>query len=252
VLVVDCTAKYVISLLSGHLGGANELTLRIAEILKAQPIITTASDNLGLLAPDLIAKQNHLVIEDMKKAKDITGLLVAGEKIAFIDERNNIILPPGYTTDVEDSVGLVIVTDTLKPEVKGSNSVLRLIRKDIVLGIGCRKDYDAEKMFFIVAQVLKDRNIDIRAVRSIGTVEVKKEEKAIISLSQKLGCDLQIFTINQIEKIQHKYEGSDFVQKTIGVRAVCEPCVELAGGTLLTDKIACEGMTICVGRLEVD
>ncbi len=69
VIVIDSTGKYVISLLSGHLGGANELAEKIARVLEAEPIITTATDNLNIKAPDIIAKENNLVIEDLKKKK---------------------------------------------------------------------------------------------------------------------------------------------------------------------------------------
>jgi cobalt-precorrin 5A hydrolase len=74
VLVIDSSGKFVISLLSGHLGGANELTLEISELLNSTPVITTATDNMGVTAPDMIAKDNELVIDSLKDAKDIAAL----------------------------------------------------------------------------------------------------------------------------------------------------------------------------------
>lgn len=250
VIVIDCTGKYAISLLSGHLGGANKLTLEIAKSIGAMPIITTASDNLGFLAPDVLAKENGLEIESLAKAKTIASLLVAGNKVGFLDEESQIKLPQGYeANNLSNYKGLVYVTN--KDKIDFSNiDVLKLLRKNIILGIGCKKNYDSEKMHRQVSEVLKEYNIDKRAIKCISTVEVKRNEKAIISLSESLNCELEIWEINEIKAVQHKYIGSNFVEKTIGVRAVCEPCVELSGGEILFSKLNIEGMTLCIGKFK--
>lgn len=257
VLVIDSSGKFVISLLSGHLGGANELTLEISELLNSIPVITTATDNMGVTAPDMIAKNNELVIDSLKDAKDIAALLVDKKKVGFIDTKSKIAIPKGYTCDVESVDGLVCVTHELNGDIgqyvstrNKQLSTLKLIRKDIVLGIGCRKDFDPDKMRQTIQTLLKDSNIDERSVKAIGTVEVKKNEKAILQLVEYLGCELKIFSIEEIKKVHHKYEGSNFVEKTIGVRAVCEPSVELIGAKLITDKIKADGMTVCIGELD--
>ncbi|MBC8061189.1 MAG: cobalt-precorrin 5A hydrolase [Clostridiaceae bacterium] len=248
VIVIDCTGRFAISLLSGHLGGANKLTLEIAKSIGAMPIITTASDNLGFLAPDLLAKENGLEIQDLTKVKSIAALLVAGKKVGFLDEETRIKLPVGYeATNLNTYEGLVCVTN--KDKINLSNSqVLKLIRKNIILGIGCKKNYDSEKMLNQVCEVLREYNIDKQAIKCISTVEVKRDERAILNLSQALKCEVEIWGINEVKEVQHKYIGSDFVEKTIGVRVVCEPCVELSGGELLSAKLNIEGMTICIGR----
>jgi len=243
VLVVDILGKYVISLLSGHLGGANELGIKIAKLIKAEPIITTATDGMGIEAPDLLAKRNNLVIENLKAAKDVSALLVDGRKVAFIDEENKIKAPKGYSDDLEASRGLVYVTNK---DIK----TLYLIRKNIVLGIGCKKNYSPEIMRETVLKALKNYNLDYRSVKAVVTIELKKEEQAIVELAQNLKAEFKIFTIEDIKKVEHKYKGSDFVENNIGVRAVCEPCVELYGATLITEKLNCEGMTLCIGEVE--
>lgn len=259
VIVIDCTGKYVISLLSGHLGGANKLSIEIAKIIGAEPIITTASDNMGFTAPDMIAKEFQLQIEDLKKAKEIAALMVAGKKIGFIDDEKKITCPIGYETitleNINDFEGLVYVTNKKNLDfqkdydyINAKTVVLKLIRKNIILGIGCRKNYDSEKMLKQVLEVLEQYNIDKRAVRCISTVEVKREEAAIISLVETLKCKFEIWEIDEIREVQHKYMGSDFVEKTIGVRAVSQPCVELSGGIFLLQKFCYEGMTLSIGE----
>jgi cobalt-precorrin 5A hydrolase len=250
VLVVDSFGRFVISVLSGHLGGANELTVRVAEVLGAEPVITTATDYLGVAAPDIIAKKNGLIIDSLKDAKDIAALLVEGKKVAFADEDGIIALPKGYTFDLNEAYGIVRITNKTNVMLQIEKDVkkLKLIRRNIILGIGCRKDYSPEKMKKIVLEKLLEYNIDYRSVKAIATVEVKKDERAVIELAEFLKAEFKVFTIEEIKKIQHNYEGSSFVEKTIGVKAVCEPCVELSGGHLLTSKISCEGMTLCIGK----
>ncbi|WP_035294248.1 cobalt-precorrin 5A hydrolase [Clostridium sp. KNHs214] len=284
VIVIDSSSKYVISLLSGHIGGANDLTIKVADIIKAQPIITTATDNLGILAPDIIAKKYNLVIEDLKKAKDVSAKLVHGEKVIFLDEEGFIKTPSGYLNleevsslnnkkvdknDKDDNEvffqlsklgfhdflkknnisGVVAVTNKSNFMDLVDIPVLKLIRKNIVVGIGCRKNYDKEKMLSIVRDELEKLNIDLRAINSVATVEVKRNETAIRNLSEILNAKLKIFSIQDIRKVQHKYRGSDFVEKTIGARCVCEPCVELAGGeTFLMNKLSKDGMTCAIGK----
>ena len=252
VLVIDNSCNYVISLLSGHVGGANELTLEISNLLGAKPIITTATDNLGISAPDIIAKDNGLIIEDLKKAKDITSLLVEGKKIGFFDEKGIIKTPAGYSSNLEDISGVLYISncESINSNLVGNiRPTLKLIRRNIVLGIGCRKKISSEKMQQTVLRVLKEYNIDIRAIKSITTVDVKKDELAIKALVDYFKCQFKIFTTEDIKAIQHKFSGSDFVEKTIGARAVCEPCVELSGAKIIKNKMKLDGMTLCIGEV---
>ncbi len=248
VIVIDNSGKFVISLLSGHLGGGNKLTEEIADILKAQPIITTATDNLGIMAPDMIAASNNLIIDSLLDAKTIASLLVNGEKVGFYDEEGTIPCPPGYTSELSECRGIVYVTSKAAKSLKHTAKSLKLIRKNIILGIGCKRDYPIETMKEKVINTLKECNIDERAIKSIATVEIKKDEKAIIKLSKYLGCEMKIFKIEEIKEIEDKYEGSIFVEKTLGIRGVCEPVVELAGGKLEVHKMKLQGMTLAIGK----
>ncbi|AWB29664.1 cobalt-precorrin 5A hydrolase [Clostridium botulinum] len=251
VIVIDSTGRYVISLLSGHLGGANELTEKIAKVLEAEPIITTATDNLNIKAPDIIAKENNLVIEDLKKAKDIAALLVNGQKVAFIDEEDLVNFPKGYTYDIESAKGIVFVTNKLHVDETFLNNkcILKLIRKDIVLGIGCRKNYDEGIMKENVIKVLKEENIDLKSINSIVSVEIKKDEKSIKELSRFLECPFITYSVDEIKKVEYKFKGSEFVRKTIGVGSVCEPSIELKGAKIIKEKQKLNGMTLAIGKL---
>lgn len=273
VIVIDVLGKHVISLLSGHLGGANYLSLKLANIIDAIPVITTATDMLKIKAPDIIATENNLIIDNLKDAKNISALLVDGEKVAFIDEKNRISVPEAYVNlaDIqkccefekilvqnysllEKLKGIVYVTNksnvsSLKEYPCTELKQLKLIRKDIVLGVGCKKNYLPEIMIKQVCESLEELNIDRRAVKYVATVEIKKNERAILELNKFLKSELKIFTKDDIREVQHQYKGSDFVEKSIGIRAVCEPCVELSGADIFTEKISLSGMTLCMGKI---
>ena len=262
VVVVDVCNKFSISLVSGHLGGANNLTLKVSEVLGNTPVITTATDNMDILAPDVIAMNNDLIIDDLKIAKIIAGRLVNGESVYFKDDKKIIKCPKGYIETEEIQGNTLWVTHKASRKLKDEENnvvnyldeyqdrtVLKLIRKDIILGIGCRRDTDSMKLFNFINETLREKNIDIRAINKIASINIKSDEKAILDLAGNLNCDLTFFSAEEISTVENKYEGSEFVKKSIGVSAVSEPVIELAGGNIIFKKIKKDGMTLAIGEL---
>ena len=245
VVVVDAKGEYAISLLSGHLGGGNELAVKVSEILKAMPIITTATDSLGVKAPDMISKENNLLISDMKKAKDISAFLIEGKKVVFEDEDKIIDIPKGYIECTEGSENLPKVKVTNK--ISGSEALV-LVRKNVILGIGCRKDVPKEKMLKFIRESLKEYGYREDSILKISTIDLKSKEEAILNISQVFSLPLEIHSRDEVRKIEHLFKCSDFVRKSIGVGAVAEPCVYLSGGEIVVERISKEGMTLCIGE----
>ncbi|WP_286910534.1 cobalt-precorrin 5A hydrolase [Clostridium sp. UBA1652] len=245
VVVVDAKGEYAISLLSGHLGGGNELAIKVSEILKAMPIITTATDSLGVKAPDMIAKENNLLISDIKKAKDISAFLIEGKKVVFEDEDKIIDIPKGYIECIESSENLPKVKVTNK--ISGSEALV-LVRKNVILGIGCRKDVPKEKMLDFIRESLKEYGYREDSILKISTIDLKSKEEAILNISQVFSLPLEIHSRDEVRKIEHLFKCSDFVRKSIGVGAVAEPCVYLSGGEIVVERISKEGMTLCIGE----
>ena len=250
VVVVDYSNKYTISLVSGHIGGANDLALDVSKVLKNEPIITTATDTIGVVAPDIVAKEEKLIIEDLKKAKYIASRLVEKEKVFFKDDREKVPCPKGYEKVETPCDNMLWITNKINnTNIINESTVLRLIPKNIVLGVGCRKNMDSNKLIQWITKTLEENNIDQRSVLKIGSAYIKKEEKAINDLALLLNCPFETFSREDISKVDHKYEGSDFVFKTLGVRAVSEPSVELMGGTILKGKLKYEGITLTIGEI---
>ena len=100
-----------------------------------------------------------------------------------------------------------------------------------------------------INDILAEENIDIRSIDKIASIDIKSNEKAILDLAVNLNCDLVFFSSQEIAKVEHKYEGSDFVKKSTGVAAVSEPVIELAGGNIIVKKIKRDGITLAIGEL---
>lgn len=254
VVVVDLSCRYAINILSGHLGGGNELTLKVAEILGAEPVITTATDRMNIIGPDMLAKNNDLIISDMKMAKEIAALLVDNKIVGIKDDYNLIQMSKGYERIDVVKENSIWITNKIKSAEDDENidysKVLKLIKKDIVLGIGCRRNTSFEKLRKFIEESLIKYNIHKQAVNKIVSVDVKKDEQGIIELAEYLGCPFITFTREEIKTVQDKYEGSPFVLKTLGITGVCEPSVDLAGAQIIEGKIKHEGMTLAIGQLK--
>lgn len=247
VVVVDVNNNFTISLLSGHLGGANELTLKVSNILKNTPVITTATDGMNIKAPDIIAKENGFIIDDFKICKNIASLLVNNKEVFINDEKNIIKNEKGYIDSENVDSNTILITN--KNENYNKENVLKLIRRDVVLGIGCRKDTDPKNLEKFVLDTLNSNGYDYRSVCKIGSVDVKKEETAIIELSKRLNCDFVTFDRDSINSVKCDYEKSEFVFKTLGVYGVCEPVIYLMNSYITVKKIKFNGMTLAIGEI---
>ena len=250
VVTVDEGAQFVIPLLSGHVGGANELARHIADWLEAVPVITTATDVNGKFAVDLFASAYHMTIIDRKEAKNISAAVLEGKQIGVFSDLPIKKLPDGFVMDrwCEENI-CITVKDPSFPEKKAS--YLRLVPRAVVLGVGCRRGTDPEFMKEKVFAFLKEHGIDPAAVKAIASVDVKQDEPAVLGLKQVFDgeclhqpCEQRFYTPEQLNQVPGDFKESAFVKKQIGVGNVCERSACAAGGKLLVEKQAGDGITL--------
>ena len=250
VVTVDEGAQFVIPLLSGHVGGANELARHIADWLEAVPVITTATDVNGKFAVDLFASTYHMTIIDRKEAKNISAAVLEGKQIGVFSDLPIKKLPDGFVMDrwCEENI-CITVKDPSFPEKKAS--YLRLVPRAVVLGVGCRRGTDPEFMKEKVFALLKEHGIDPAAVKAIASVDVKQDEPAVLGLKQVFDgeclhqpCEQRFYTPEQLNQVPGDFKESAFVKKQIGVGNVCERSACAAGGKLLVEKQAGDGITL--------
>lgn len=244
IVVIDDLGRFSISLVSGHLGGANELTLKLAEILACQPVITTASDGRGFEAIDMFAKSNGLYIEGLEDAKKITAMMVEGKGIKLESE---LKLELGYDNITDEDYEAVVIVSSRK-RISKDMSCCILRPRNINVGIGCRRGKSKDEILTAIYEVFERYNLSIRSIKAVATVNLKADEQGIIDACKELGCSMRIFDLESIGKVENLFDSSEFVKSEIGVSSVCEPCAYLTGGKLIVGKTIMNGITIAVSK----
>lgn len=253
IVVIDDLGRFSISLLSGHIGGANEFAQDIADAIGAKPVITTATDARGIESIDIFAVRNGYYIEDIKSITSITSMMVNDENIGLYTEDNKTI---GYhkltiindLNKIGDNIkGLIVVSSNEK--IKGVKIPYTVLRpKNINIGIGCRKGIECRFIVEAIKEELKKLNLSMYSIGRMGTAEVKKNEKGIIEASRYFNCPLKIITIEEIKKVEDRFTKSQFVKDTIGVYSVSGPVAFLLGGNMLSEKSKYNGITISISK----
>lgn len=257
VVVVDELGKNVISLLSGHVGGANELTLRIANELNATPVITTATDLNRKFAIDVFAMRNHLTILKKDKIADISSRLLKSEKVTMAIE--------GYDDDrinslsVPDDIELIAYSEILQgnkvdvlvstEEKLFSNCIFPLKPKEYTLGIGCKRG----KTMLEIQNFVDKCGIKCEELYGVASIVNKQYEQGIIDFCNFNRLPYKVYDADILIAIEGYFTSSEFVRSQVGVDNVCErSALKLAGnnGKLIMRKTAENGITLSVGKRE--
>lgn len=252
VLVIDEQGKYVISLLSGHLGGANELAEETAEILQAEPVITTATDRQGKFAVDVFAKKNHLTICEMSLAKEVSAELVNGGQAGLYTEFPiSGPVPAELCLSRDDGkipeIGICIsLSERRQPFPK----TLHLVPKIITAGIGCRRGTPVEKIRTLLLDVLDQEDISDKSLCCAASIDLKADEEGILSLCREYGIPFRTFPAEILDRAEGNFTTSGFVKKITGTDNVCERSAVTAGGNLIKNKQAGEGVTVALAAGE--
>ena len=227
VLAVDENGRYVISLMSGHAGGANRLCGLLANALGAQPIITTATDGRGLFAVDIYAAENGLILSDRTIAKQISSHLLAGAECRiFFDagmdafEKRLENCGEGVLVTADRGCADVIVSCRYEPGDK--ENALYLIPQMLTLGIGCRKGIGADAIEKAVSAVLQSEGIFRQAIAGIASVDLKEGETGLHAFVESRNLPLCFYRAEELNRLPGTYSSSEFVQSVAGVDCVCE------------------------------
>ena len=242
VITVDDHANFVISLLSGHLGGANEECKKIANGIGAIPIITTASDVGGKIAVDTLSQKIKAKLENLEDAKRVTSLIVNGENVS-------IHLPKNIVENDKICAGAIIVSNRKNIEIS------KIIPKNIILGIGCKRNTPKEKIIEKISYVMETQNLEMSSIKRSASAWVKSDEIGLLEAMEELNIPIEFFEKEEILKMENLVEErSEFVKNQIGVYGVSEPCAYLASskrGSFLVKKVKLEGVTISIFEEEM-
>ncbi len=255
VVVLDEKGRFAVSLLSGHLGGANKIAKEIADFLGGQAVITTASDTNNLPAIDLWAKENDLIIEDWKALPHIaTRFLNDGKLNVYSDIE--ISMPKGFqTTDNPESADMLI---TNKNDLFANSPIHQFARlylrpKNLVIGIGCNSGTSAVETEDAVKRALAEKNLSFLSIHSVATIDIKADEKGLNKFVRGYGFPIKTFAADELNKISSEsgVRSSEIVFKATGAYAVAEPAALLASGAdeLLVRKQKIGNVTVAVAEI---
>ncbi len=251
IIVMDEKGNFVISLLSGHLGGANRMTTEISEMIGAVPVITTASDVNGKLAMDMVAKRNDLLIENVGDLKYIGSAIVNQEKVELLSTlRIREEFPPYLVPYGGGKAKHLVIISSRIFDIE-SEHVLIMRPLHLVLGIGLRRGIPSSEIQRAFADFMATNHLSPLSIRKIASIDLKAEEPGIQDFSRVLRRPFVCYPSEELNKMS-TVSSSEFVRKVTGVYSVCESAA-LRGsnqGHLLVKKTIYPGITFSIAEEE--
>ncbi|HIE28409.1 TPA: precorrin-3B C(17)-methyltransferase, partial [Candidatus Poribacteria bacterium] len=244
VIALDEAGRFAISLLSGHIGGANELAQKVASLINAQPVITTASDLQGTLNVDLLGQKFGWTIEHPQNITRVSAAVINGEKVGIVQtcgERDwwpaSVPLPANlYAFDSLETLqtsgctaGLLIscrLIDRLDGDWQNRLVIYR--PKCLVVGIGMHRNTDCSQIETAVSTALEKATLSFKSLRNLATIDTRQSEAGLIKFARTHGLPIQAFTKEQLNAVFNIPHPSEIVHRHIGVRGVCEPAALLS------------------------
>ncbi|MEE0901199.1 MAG: cobalt-precorrin 5A hydrolase [Methanobrevibacter sp.] len=251
VLNIDDNGNFVISTLSGHLGGANKLTNKIAPLINAIPVITTSSDVNNKLGIDVLASDLYLSIDNTKEILFFNKAILEGRKITFTLNSDKIYLKDYLENNtLEMDVSFSYSNDANEEEIiaslDGHEIVLR--ERKLVVGIGCKRGKSSSEIYEGYKKSLEELNLDESRVNMLASAEVKKDEEGLLELAKILNKPINFVDLDRLKLFESKdIQKSEFVKSKFGIYGVCEPSALITAGfdsKLIYKKTSYNGVTI--------
>ena len=246
VVVADEQGRFVISLLSGHIGGGNALASRVAAITGGQAVITTASDVLGHTALDLWAQGLSLSVADKSAFTRVMGRLVnSGEVTVF----SVYPLPPlpADICRVEEGPADIVITCSTKNNFAGTV----LHPKTLVAGIGCNRNTPAAEIEQALTEACASHSLALASVAGLASIDLKSDEVGLLAFAEQQHLPIDFFHRDQLNGVEG-VSSSAAVLKATGAKGVAEPASVLAagGGRLLVKKMKWKNVTVAIAEIE--
>lgn len=246
IVVMNETGKHAISLLSGHLGGANQLAIETAKLIGAEPVISTSSDCQKLPAIDIWARDNSLIAFNQEMVTTVSAKLVnEGSLQVFVDdncEKTPLPSPIAPTIDI-NSADIII---TFKPKTFSKKSLI-LVPQKLVLGIGCKRNTPVDDLENALTELCKDLLIPKESIAKICSIDAKSDELGLLQLAEKLGLEIAFFSKDELNKFSD-LTVSKAAMKAVGAIGVAEPAALLGANSneLFMPKRKCPNLTMAL------
>ena len=242
VVSMDELGTFVIPLLSGHIGGANDLALRLAEVVGGTAVITTATDINKKFSVDAWAARNGLHITNLNTAKAVSAEIL--ERPVPIKSDFPIVndLPNATVSADSGRIGIYISCKKDKP----FEETLLLVPRVLHLGIGCRRGTPVENFRQAVDTVLKEHNIHPKAIKQVTSIDIKSNETGLLEFCQERELPAVFYSAQQLWEVPGEFTKSQCVLRYTGVDNVCERSSMIGAEKLLVKKTVRNGVTVAI------
>lgn len=254
IVVVDPEGSFAISLLSGHLGGANALARQVAHILGGQAVITTATDNAEKPGLDILADLAGMKIENISALPRISRAILEDEPVPVYDPENWL------WPELENWPHLFKQVDQITDEHAGRHLVwvgfeaaatdenwLVLRPPCLTVGLGCNRGTSADEIDTLLEESFRSAQLSPASIRALATVDIKQDEDGLLDLAKNRGVEIIFFTPEELNKIKVP-NPSQTVKDIIGASSICEAAAILAAqnGRLILEKQKSQNATMAV------
>jgi cobalt-precorrin 5A hydrolase len=243
VVLVDERGRFSISLLSGHMGGANRLAAAVAKATGATPVITTATDIWGLPSAEDLAQSFSLVIEDPKKIKAVNSAILDRAKVFVVDGsmarrketgrkfKSVFTCRKALPKKLGPKDACVVISSRVAPIPQAFAGRTLLLRpREIAAGVGCGKGVPKAMIKKALFETFAAARLSTLSIRNFATIDVKKNEKGLKALAKELGVPIEVYPAAELNRVNGPSLPSSAVMKAIGARAVAEPSAIISSG----------------------
>ena len=244
VVCIDVSGKFVIPLLSGHIGGANGYAKIIAKALNAVCAITTATDTEGRFSVDSWAQKQGFVIDDMSVAKTVSAYILENDIPITSEFDIDSELPDGVICGETGEIGIYVGTKVKTPFDK----TLRIITPVLHLGIGCRRGTKKEAIEELVETVLSENSIDKRAIKCVASIDIKADEAGLLEYCRENDKECVFHSADTLGSVRGEFTASSFVKEITGVDNVCERAAIIGAEKLIVKKTSQNGVTVAIAE----
>ena len=228
VLVLDEKGQFVISLLSGHLGGGNELAHQVAAITGGTAVITTASDVTGHTALDLWAAGHNLRVQNPQAMARVAAKLVNEGEVSFFAGVACGGLPADFRVVAEPALADIILSPAdFDPGVYPD--ALVLCPRNLYLGLGCNRGTVSADFELAVTELCAEHRLDRHAIAGIGSIDLKADEAGLLQFASDNNLPLRFFSAEELNRVEG-LATSPAVLAATGAKGVAEPAAMLAAG----------------------
>lgn len=260
VIVMDQKGQHVVSLLSGHLGGANDMASTLAQLVGGVPVITTATDTEKLPSLDVIAAQAGCAIHNLNAVKHVNGALLVGEKVVLDDpadvlglkrgEYSELFIPAELVPFSEEDVPSVVVSWRSAELLELEEKTLLLHPKVLCVGVGAKRGISADIVSSCIQEIFEKHDMALESISCLASVDAKANEQGICAVAESLAVPFVTFPAEVLDTVDVP-NPSDAPKQAVGTKSVAEAaaihCASLKhGARLVVEKQKGDGVTIAI------